>query len=291
MGQDLNLMMDLKKVVDEMAKNVDPYENMQITAENIFQPAKKNNRVIFKKHLDTLIKEGSGVIGKENLIEFYENFKKGKSSLILSEHKSNFDVPVFYAVMYNQEPLLQEIFESIAFIAGRKLNEEAIFVKLMAEQFNRVIVVPKSETKDASEEEISEAIKINMTTQNFIKHHRNQYIFLVFPTGTRAKSWDRETYKGIREVVNYIKSFDQAIFMSINGNCMVPLQTNMSSEPPRKDRIEIIFSKPFETKNFLQSLRKDFDQQKEEGDFKQFTINRVMDSIYGQKGIMPWDEK
>lgn len=291
MDYDVKLAQHFVGVVKKMEENVDPHADQIITADNVFQPAKKNNRKIFQSLLNQLLLDGSGVIGKENLIEFYENFKKGKSSLILSEHKSNFDVPVFFAVMYQQELLFQEIFESIVFVAGRKLNEEEIFVKLMAEQFNRVIVVPKSETQDAPDTEIEKAIKINMTSQNFIKNHKSDYIFLVFPTGTRSKPWDRSTYRGIREVFNYIKNFDQVIFMSINGNCMIPRQASMSQEPPRKDKINLIFSKPVSTKEWIEKSRAAHKEKAQDQDFKQFTIDKVMDFIYQQKGVMPWEEK
>lgn len=277
-------------LVEEMKKNVDPYANQKINEENIFQAAVLNNRGIFKEFLDFLIRPQSSIVGLEHLEAFYHNFKNGASSLILSEHKSNFDVPVFFA-MANRNPhsFLKEMFEKIVFVAGRKLNEEEIFVKLMAEQFNRVIVVPKTETANLSEEEQNLALKINMGTQKFIKEKKQEYIFLVYPTGTRSKPWDKKSYQGIREAFNYLKNFDQIIFMSKNGNCMLPRQAAMSNEPPRKDIITLTFSKPLNSKEFLKSLREDFKGNNE--NFKQYGINKVMECIYNQKGIMPWDEK
>lgn len=276
-------------MVLRMSKNVDPYANHKITADNIFQPAVLNNRKIFKEFLDFLIRPQSRIQGKENLEAFYRNFQNGVSSLILSEHKSNFDVPVFYAMMYREDKaLFREIFEKIVFVAGRKLNEEEIFVKLMAEQFHRVIVVPKNESASLPPEEQETALRINMNTQKFIREKRKDYIFLVYPTGTRSKPWDRNSYRGIREVFNYLKNFEQVIFMSTNGNCMVPRQAAMSNEPPRKDEIVITFSKPENTKEFLAGLKAGFKGEQEE--YKQYCMDEVMNRIYTQKGVMPWEE-
>jgi glycerol-3-phosphate O-acyltransferase len=286
-----DLLKQFHDVVDEMRKNVDADANRYITPENIFQPALMNNREIFSQFLETLIMEESGIEGKENLLKFHENFKNGVSSLILAEHKSNFDVPVFYKVMHNEGEPFKGIFEDIVFIAGRKLNEEESFVKIMAEQFNRVMVAPKSELVNADEEERDLAVRINLATQKFIRDKRKDYIFLVFPTGTRSKPWDRSTYNGIREVFSYIRGFDQMIFMSINGNCMVPRQGPMSQEPPRKDVIKLIFSEPRNTKEWIAESRKLWEESDKSVEFKQFGINRVMDKIYEQKGVMPWNER
>ena len=151
-------------LVEEMKKNVDPYANQKINEENIFQAAVLNNRGIFKEFLDFLIRPQSSIVGLEHLEEFYHNFKNGVSSLILSEHKSNFDVPVFFA-MANRNPhsFLKEMFEKIVFVAGRKLNEEEIFVNMVNNLIG--IVVPKTETANLSEEEQNLALKINMGTK------------------------------------------------------------------------------------------------------------------------------
>lgn len=282
----LNLV---KQMGEQRAESA--YEHLKISADNVFHPAALENREIFKNFLDQLILDGSSIKGKENLSKFYENFKAGKSSLILAEHKSNFDVPIFYAMMYDQEELFKKIFEDIVFIAGRKLNEDTVFVKLMAEQFNRVIVVPKSEVSDEDEEDSQKAMQINLATQRFIRSNRSNYIFLVYPTGTRSKAWDRSTYKGIREAFNYLKNFDQFILMSVNGNCMVPAQTQMSKEVPRADKIEIVFSEVYNSKEWVKEQKAQFSEASEKDDFKQYSIDKIMDLIYTQKGIMPWDEK
>ena len=220
---------DYKKTVKTMLTQMDQNEKMTITHENVFQPAKKINRAAFQTFLNTLLLDGSGILGKENVLTFYKNFKEGVSSLI------------------------------------------------MAEQFHRVMAVPKSEMRDCTEEDLANIIKINMTTQKFVKKNNNNYIFLVYPTGTRSKPWDRSTYKGIREVYNYLKNFEQVMFMSMNGCCMVPQQSLMAEEPPRKDKISIVFSKSYFTKDLI--------------DLKQYSVDKVMSHIYSQKGIIPWDEK
>ena len=271
------ILSDFHKTVEIMKKNSDPNHNAVITPENIFQPAYMKNREIFKKFLDTLILDGSGIDEADNLLKFYNEFKAGKSCLILSEHKSNFDVPVFFAVMYDEGDIFKEIFEKIVFVAGRKLNEEEFFVKSMAEQFHRVIVVPKTETSDPM------ALKINFATQKFIKENKSNYIFLVFPTGTRSKPWEPDTYKPLREVYNYIKSFDVVIFMSIDGNCLPPLPKKMSEEIPRKDVIRLIFSEPYDTKKLIKEKKLEWEKTNNSKEFKEFFMDFIMYKIYSQK--------
>ncbi|HCL55718.1 MAG TPA: hypothetical protein DHW82_01745 [Spirochaetia bacterium] len=279
-----------RNTVKEMEAFVDIYDNQAVTAQNVFQPAKLTNRDRFQKFMNYLIRPESKIIGKENILEFYKNFQAGKSSLILGEHKSNFDVPGFCAMMYREEnPVFSEIFEKIVFVAGRKLNEDSIFVKIIAETFNRVIVVPKGEGQVDDKEEQRKILEINMATQRFIRNNKDKYIFLVYPTGTRSRPWDRNTYKGIKEVYNYLKNFEQIIYLSINGNCLPPTTTGMAWEIPKIDQFNVIFSKPVSGKELIQNGEKEFQGEKES--FKQFLIDKVMDQIYGQKGIMPWDEK
>jgi hypothetical protein len=72
---------------------------------------------------------------------------------------------------------------------------------------------------------------------------------------------------------------------------MVPRQGPMSQEPPRKDVIKLIFSEPRNTKEWIAESRKLWEESDKSVEFKQFGINRVMDKIYEQKGVMPWNER
>ncbi len=290
--EDSELYQFFIKIIYEMKKNVDVFENQIITLDNVFQSANRKNREHFKVLIDKLLLPGSDIQGKENICEFYENFRQGKTSLIISEHKSNFDVPLLYALLNRMGKMYQEFFEKIVFIAGRKLNEEHPIVKLFAEQFNRIIVVPKSEVNENDEDDLKHVMKVNFASQRFIKENKQNYIFLVYPTGTRSKPWDRSTYKGLKQIYNYVKRFDQLIYLSTNGNCLVPKDTEMAQERPRKDKVNIIFSKPIQTKDLLEHLKNNWQNDNlGEPSFKQFVIDFIMKEIYEQKGIMPWDEK
>ncbi len=50
----------------------------------------------------------------------------------------------------------------------------------------------------------------------------NGQTILVFPTGTRFRPWEPESKKGVREIFTYLKSFDNILFLGINGNLMKP---------------------------------------------------------------------
>ncbi len=259
-------------LVDEMKKNVDINQDKKITTDNIFQPTKKENRKLFKGLVDKLLLDGSEIVGAENLKKFYDGFKSGKSSLIMSEHKSNFDVPVIYTMMNNHSELFSEIFEKIVFIAGRKLNEEAEIVRIITSMFHRIVIIPKGE-------EIDNAVSINMTAQRIIrKLKQNGKIIFLFPTGTREREWLPETTKGIRETYNYITSFDNVVLMNIKGNNLIPSNESdgMLKAILVKDKIIFSFSKIYNTKEVINTFK---DALENSVDKKQFLVDKVMDKI------------
>jgi hypothetical protein len=179
------------------------------------------------------------------------------------------------------------------FIAGRRLNEDSLTVKLFAEMYTRLIVAAKTETQHANQEEMEQIYKINYASQMYLKNHIKDHIYFIYPTGTRARVWDHSTYKVLTESVNYLRKFDQVIFLSVDGNCMFPLPNiGMDSEPVVKDKIILQFSKAFHVKELIQKAQEEFEQKKEneQENFKTFLASKIEDYIYGQKRTLPWKE-
>lgn len=260
-------------------------EDDKVTKDDVFQGAKKRNRHLAKDLCETFLKEDSDIIGFDNLINLHELSKKGKSCLIASEHKSNLDVPNLYTLFINKYPDKLDLFEDIIFIAGKKLNEETPVVKAFAELFNRVVIVPKF-TKIDTKDEKQEVFSINRAAQKWIRENKGKgYMFLVYPTGTRTRSWKPETKKGIRETYNYLKNFDYICPSAIEGNTMPVSRdgSTMLDDHCVEDTVIYKFGDVLSTKEFIEKSRSEYAGESE-FDIKQHTVDKLMELIYSLHG-------
>lgn len=287
------LEMSIKAI---LKKDKDIISNNQIVnEENVYQKARKDNRSYIFELLSECVKPDSKIIGIENWDQFYAQYKAGSSSLIFAEHKSNLDVLIFDYMMSLLGKNYEEAFNEIVFIAGRRLNEDSLTVKLFAELYTRLIVVAKVESQNASEAEMETMYKINYASQSYLKTNIKNHIYFLYPTGTRARVWDHSTYKALTESVNYLKKFDQVIFLSVDGNCMFPLPNiSMDSEPVIQDTITLRFSKPKNVHDFIEEEQKKLEQLQQKTDeklnIKTLLTKKIEDNIYNQKPVLPWEE-
>lgn len=273
-----NLQETYPRVFSRSVERSNPSLYAVTTPENVFQPAEKQNRPLFRYMMRDLMLPGSRVEGYENLKQLYELAQAGKSALILSAHFSNFDVPALYTLLYRRGAEGRRIFESIVFIAGRKLTEGAREVKAMAEMFNRVVISAKAQNMTAEEMQI--ALAINKASQKTIGAMQNDgHIFLIYPTGTRSRMNDPRTHGGIREIYNYIRKFDYFLCCGISG-LILPARDDvpMIGEYPRKDEVVYSFGPVHKTEKYLAELESGISDA--ETDKKQFVVDRVMDEIY-----------
>jgi glycerol-3-phosphate O-acyltransferase len=264
------------------------HKDLEITPENVYQEAHKDNRetlfeTIMQSHL-----EGSTILGVENLKELNRLAQEGKSCLILSEHVSNLDVPNLFTRFYDHEDeSLRDIFEKLTFVAGVKLNQNHI-VKLYTEMFTRVVIYPirslgKIATDPAHKAEVDLAKKINIRATRTIAELRNKdRIFVMYPAGTRYRPWMPETKRGIKETMSYINSFDYILFCSINGNNMPPREhEDMTREPYIQDVIVFNFGPVYESKHYIDSVLKQntgLDQENKD-EVKQYVVDQIMAGI------------
>ncbi|MFA6938212.1 MAG: 1-acyl-sn-glycerol-3-phosphate acyltransferase [Treponema sp.] len=265
---------------------------------NVYQPGNPKTRKI----MDLLIKEnttsGSGIKGKENFINFFDQVKAGKHGLILMEHYSNTDLPgLLWSLKNDGDAKLSELSDKVVAIAGMKLNEDNPMVKAFAESFTRVVIYP-TRSLDAVEEKVqspeekaaeeAKARKINMAAMHAMDDcKRRGEVILVFPSGTRYRPGKPETKRGLREIDSYLRLFDIVILVSINGSILTIDQDHSSDMLadivyPAKvvyTASPVIECKPFR-KEYMESLPKD------EADPKQKMIDHVMDLLEEQHDKM-----
>lgn len=264
----------------------------KIDASNVYQPANEKNRFLIDKLVSDNILPESHIGAKENFLDFYRQVKEGKSGLILMEHYANTDLPaIMYMLAHNGDPELAELSKKIVAIAGMKLNEDDSIVRAFAESFTRVVIYPTrsldKNAKDVSEDEAKEeemkARKINLAAMHAMDDcKRRGEVILVFPSGTRYRPGHPETKRGLKEIDSYLRLFDVAILVSINGSILQIQEgkEDMLSDIVVQDKVVITASPVINCKQF----RKDYlaTLPADEADPKQKVIDRVMQILEEQ---------
>ena len=264
----------------------------KIDASNVYQPANEKNRFLIDKMVSDNILPESHIGAKENFLDFYRQVKEGKSGLILVEHYANTDLPaIMYMLAHDGDPELAELSKKIVAIAGMKLNEDDSIVRAFAESFTRVVIYPTrsldKNAKDVSEDEAKEeemkARKINLAAMHAMDDcKRRGEVILVFPSGTRYRPGHPETKRGLKEIDSYLRLFDVAILVSINGSILQIQEgkEDMLSDIVVQDKVVITASPVINCKQF----RKDYlaTLPADEADPKQKVIDRVMQILEEQ---------
>lgn len=264
----------------------------KIDASNVYQPANEKNRFLIDKLVSDNILPESHIGAKENFLDFYRQVKEGKSGLILMEHYANTDLPaIMYMLAHDGDPELAELSKKIVAIAGMKLNEDDSIVRAFAESFTRVVIYPTrsldKNAKDVSEDEAKEeemkARKINLAAMHAMDDcKRRGEVILVFPSGTRYRPGHPETKRGLKEIDSYLRLFDVAILVSINGSILQIQEgkEDMLSDIVVQDKVVITASPVINCKQF----RKDYlaTLPADEADPKQKVIDRVMQILEEQ---------
>lgn len=264
----------------------------KIDASNVYQPANEKNRFLIDKLVSDNILPESHIGAKENFLDFYRQVKEGKSGLILMEHYANTDLPaIMYMLAHDGDPELAELSKKIVAIAGMKLNEDDSIVRAFAESFTRVVIYPTrsldKNAKDVSEDEAKEeemkARKINLAAMHAMDDcKRRGEVILVFPSGTRYRPGHPETKRGLKEIDSYLRLFDVAILVSINGSILQIQEgkEDMLSDIVVQDKVVITASPVINCKQF----RKDYlaTLPADEADPKQKIIDRVMQILEEQ---------
>jgi glycerol-3-phosphate O-acyltransferase len=184
--------------------------------------------------IDSIIAEnmlpGSSIRGMEHLEELLAASTSGEPCLLLLEHYSNFDLPVFHYLLRRSGPRGIAIADALLSIAGIKLNESNPVVLAFTEAYNRLVIYPsrsleiiQRNLKDPKElvAEVMRSTTVNHAAMKHLTHLKKQgNIILVFPSGTRYRPWEPNTKRGVREIDSYVRSFSKMCLVSINGNIL-----------------------------------------------------------------------
>lgn len=257
----------------------------KINETNIYQEGNPNTRKLLDKLVEENLLPESHLENIANFEKFYDLVEQGKHGLILMEHYQNTDLPAFcYMLEHSGNEKLYNLSKKIVAIAGMKLNEANPFVKAFAESFTRIVIYPtrslnkntdETHTEAEKEAEEAKAKKINFAAMRTMDNcKRNGQVILVFPSGTRYRPGHPETKRGLREIDSYLRLFDIAILVSVNGNILEITDENMLNDKVGPDKqifaaSDIIECKSFR-KNFMASLPEDTP------DPKQAIIDNIM---------------
>jgi glycerol-3-phosphate O-acyltransferase len=215
-----------------------------INEHNVYQEGQDDILPILDEMVEALILPGSGIDGMENLNELYAKAESGKSCLLLLEHYSNLDLSIFHYLVRRAGGCGEGIGKALTAIAGMKLNEDNPVVAAFASAYTRIVICPSRSLQvlDA-EKDRAEIIRLNSINRAALKILNDLKvkgkIVLVFPSGTRYRSWDPSTKKGVREIDSYIRIFDYMCNVAINGQLLHVQQTDMMNDIVSNDLIRV----------------------------------------------------
>ncbi|MCX7787359.1 MAG: 1-acyl-sn-glycerol-3-phosphate acyltransferase [Spirochaetes bacterium] len=255
-------------------------QNQEVTEKNVFQPGNPVNRKYVDKVIEDHLLPGSRIINIETLYELHRRSKEGKSCLILMEHYSNFDLPVFIYLLSHSSPEGQALADSIVAMAGLKLNVESKAVLAFSEAYSRIVIYPSRYLEKITDpEEQKEARRKSSVINRAALHHmvrckHSGHIILVFPSGTRYRPGNPDTKRGLKEIDSYLKVFDYMVLIGIGGNILrIHPSGEMEEDQLFKDTVVYKVSPILECETFRNEARS---KAPADADLKQFVADEVM---------------
>lgn len=261
--------------------------NLAISSEDVYQPGNEAILPFIDSIIEENLEPGSEIRAFANLERLLELAASGKSCLLLLEHYSNFDLPVFSYLLRKAGPSGVRIAEALVVIAGIKLSETDPVVTAFTEAYSRLVIYPsrsleiiKENIKDPKElvAEMMKGASINRAAMKSLNELKTAgKLVLVFPAGTRFRPWDPSTKRGVREIDSYLKSFDYMCLVSINGNILrINPQGEMLEDLICRDRVAYDVSPPLDCGEFRERAKhaKHFGDDK-----KQAIVDALMASL------------
>jgi hypothetical protein len=244
-------------------------------------------RALIDGMIEAHLEEGSGLRNAEALLELRRRARSGRSTLILSEHYSNADLPALIYFLNRLGPDGGEAAASIVAMAGIKLLEESPLLRAMTEGYARIVIYPsrslenlRQRIKEPRElvQEMYRSGSINRAAMKALARVRESgKTVLVYPAGTRFRPWDPDSKRGVREVDSYIKTFDEMVLIAVTGNILrINPAGEMSGDLITRDRLVMTVSPVISCADFRAGIR---DEAGFRDDKKQLVVDEVMQRL------------
>jgi len=252
-----------------------------VTEDNVFQEGDENIFPYLDKMVETLILPDSGFDGLENLEKLLSLAESGKSCLLLLEHYSNMDLSLLSYLVRKAGGRGSDISRAVIAIAGTKLNEDSPVVSAFASAYTRIIIYPSRSLQglDAEKDraEIVRSNAINRAAMKALmeKKHSGRLV-LLFPSGTRYRSWDPSSKRGVREIDSYIRTFDYMCLVAINGCVLHVHQGSMEDDEVTREVVRLSAGPVLSCTEFRDRVRAETDVQDGAADKKQAVADAIM---------------
>lgn len=266
----------------------------KITEYNVYQQGVPEILPLLDKMSDTLLLPGSGIGGFEHLEDAYTKAASGKSCLLLLEHYSNLDLPIFSYLLRKEGKRGTAIADALVAIAGMKLNEESPAVAAFTAAFTRIVIYPSRSLMglDAvkDRDEIIRSNSINRKAMKSMLDIKTKgKLILVFPSGTRYRPWDLSTKRGVREIDSYIKSFDYMCPVAINGEVLHVRQGYMMDDFVSRDVVRMTAGPVLSCTGFREKVRSEAADAEDKKQATADALMRILDDMH--RALEPEREK
>ena len=276
----------LKKMLEDLRPLFEKYTSRDniITEENVHKLENPQIRAIVESAVQKLLLDGSKIYPKEHITAFLNEVKAGKKGIILSEHYSNLDLPIFLYLMEQIGEDGNELAHRSIAMAGMKLTEEDPLIAGLTEGYERIVIYPSRSLAGITdpqqlEEEMKRSRSINTASMRTLEEVRNNgKVIIVYPAGTRYRPGRPETKRGVREIDSYIRTSDIMMLVSINGNCLRISDdpSNMLGDIVCQDKVVIEVSPVINCAEFRERAK----QRCSDGaDKKQAVVDLVMEEL------------
>ncbi len=276
-----------------LAQGAPPFDK-----EHVLRQGRPQIRELVEGIIEPHLAEGSGLRNAEAIFELRRLARQGRSTLILSEHYSNADLPALIYFLSRLGAPGREAAEAVVAMAGIKLIEESPFLRVMTEAYSRIVIYPSRSLeiihrriKEPRElvREVVRSKAINRAAMKALAAVKAAgRTVLVYPAGTRFRPWDPDSKRGVREVASYIKTFDAMVLVAVNGNILrVNPAGEMAADLLARDRLVMTASPVISCPEFRAAIREESAFQ---DDRKQRIVDEVMrrlDEMHARAGAEP----
>ena len=256
----------------------------KVSLDNVYQEGNKHILPFIDSMVAENLEPGSGIRSFENIQKLAALALEGSKCLLLVEHYSNFDLPALSYLLRKMGPEGERIAESVVAIAGIKLSETNPVVTAFTEAYSRLVIYPSRSIDDIRASiadplkraaETMKANAINLASMKELARIRIEgKLILVFPAGTRFRSWDPSSKKGVREIDSYIRAFDYMSLVSINGNILrCNPEGEMLEDILCRDQVIFSIGEPRNCDDFRHAIRSTMASSE---DKKQTVVDAVM---------------